>query len=94
MGRIGPGSVVAASNPGRDEPFAGLSRLESGELLRDAIRERPAYWGTPNLLVKLLYPVERLPVHAHPDREFARTHLGMCPVSWTGGPAVRRGPRG
>jgi mannose-6-phosphate isomerase len=30
----------------------------------------------PNLLVKLLDPVERLPVHAHPDREFARTHLG------------------
>jgi mannose-6-phosphate isomerase len=26
--------------------------------------------------VKLLDPVERLPVHAHPDREFARLHLG------------------
>jgi mannose-6-phosphate isomerase len=70
------GSVVAASNPGRDEPFAGLSRLASGPFLRDAIRERRDAWGTPNLLVKLLDPVERLPVHAHPDREFARLHLG------------------
>jgi mannose-6-phosphate isomerase len=70
------GSVVAASNPGRDEPFAGLSRLERGPFLRDEIRQHPDAWGTPNLLVKLLDPVERLPVHAHPDREFARIHLG------------------
>jgi mannose-6-phosphate isomerase len=70
------GSCVAARNPGRDEPFAGLTRLERGPLLRDEIRARPASWGTPNLLVKLLDPVERLPVHAHPDREFALTRLG------------------
>jgi mannose-6-phosphate isomerase len=70
------GSVVAANNPGRDEPFAGLTRLDDGPLLRDAIRERPASWGTPDVLVKLLDPVERLPVHAHPDREFAWSHLG------------------
>jgi len=70
------GSVVAANNPGRREPEAGLTRLENGALLRDAIHERPAHWGTPNVLVKLLDPVERLPVHAHPDRHFARAHLG------------------
>ena len=70
------GSVVAANNPRRREPEAGLTRLESGPLLRDVIRERPAHWGTPDVLVKLLDPVERLPVHAHPDREFARVHLG------------------
>jgi mannose-6-phosphate isomerase len=70
------GSVVAARNPGRDEPFAGLSRLASGPLLRDAVKQSRAAWGTPNLLVKLLDPVERLPVHAHPDREFARDHFG------------------
>jgi mannose-6-phosphate isomerase len=69
-------SVVAARNPGRHEPEAGLTRLEDGPLLRDVIRERPAHWGTPDVLVKLLDPVERLPVHAHPDREFARVHLG------------------
>jgi mannose-6-phosphate isomerase len=70
------GSVVAANNPRHDEPFAGLSRLASGELLRDAITARPDAWGVPNLLVKLLDSVERLPVHAHPDREFARVHFG------------------
>src|SRR3954454_17082318 len=70
------GSVVAANNPGRDEPFAGLSRLERGPFLRDAVREGRDAWGTPNLLVKLLDPVERLPVHAHPNREFARLQLG------------------
>jgi mannose-6-phosphate isomerase len=69
-------SVVPASNPGRFEPDAGLTRLENGALLRNAIGTRPAHWGTPDVLVKLLDPVERLPVHAHPDREFARTHLG------------------
>jgi mannose-6-phosphate isomerase len=69
-------SVVEANNPGRFEPEAGLTRLETGALLRDAIHARPAHWGTPNVLVKLLDPVERLPVHAHPDREFARAHLG------------------
>ena len=70
------GSVVAANNPGRDEPEAGLSRLESGQLLRDAIRLQRERWGMPEILVKLLDPAERLPVHAHPNREFARVHLG------------------
>jgi mannose-6-phosphate isomerase len=72
------GSVVAARNPGRDEPFAGLSRLEDGTLLRDVIAADPMAWGTPSLLVKLLDPVERLPVHAHPDRAFARVRLGSA----------------
>src|SRR3954469_4914719 len=72
------GSVTVASNPGRDEPLAGLSRLEDGTLLRDAIAGDPEAWGTPNLLVKLLDPVERLPVHAHPDRAFARAQLGSA----------------
>jgi mannose-6-phosphate isomerase len=53
-----------------------LSRLESGTFLRDEIRKHPELWGTPNLLVKLLDPVERLPVHAHPDRDFALRELG------------------
>jgi mannose-6-phosphate isomerase len=70
------GSVVPANNPGRNEPEAGLTRLEDGRLVRDAILQRPAHWGTPDLLVKLLDPAERLPVHVHPDREFARVHLG------------------
>jgi mannose-6-phosphate isomerase len=77
------GSVTHASNPGRDEPLAGLSRLDDGSLLRDLIAADPQGWlgpaaatGTPGVLVKLLDAAERLPVHFHPDREFARAHLG------------------
>src|SRR3954469_10367468 len=72
------GSVVPARNPTRDEPEAGLSRLDDGRLLRDAVAEDPAYWGEPTVLVKLLDPAGRLPVHAHPDRAFAREHLGSA----------------
>ena len=67
------GSVVEARNPGRVE---GLSQLEDGRVLREAIAADPAYWGEPGVLVKLLDPVERLPVHAHPDRAFAQARLG------------------
>lgn len=69
---------------GEDE--LGLSRLPGGELLRDAIAADPAgYLGTdhaaergadPALLVKLLDAGQRLPVHVHPDRQFARAALG------------------
>jgi mannose-6-phosphate isomerase len=65
----------------------GLSRLEDGRLLRDAVEQDPegflgqahvARWGAdPALLVKLLDPDQRLPIHSHPDRAFARRHLGL-----------------
>jgi mannose-6-phosphate isomerase len=67
------GSIVEARNPGQED---GLSRLADGRLLRDAIAADPAYWGEPRVLVKLLDSSERLPVHAHPGRPFAREHLG------------------
>jgi mannose-6-phosphate isomerase len=80
------GSVTPALNPGRDEPEAGLSRLADGRLLRNAIAADPEGWlgrahleqfgETTGLLVKLLDSAERLPVHAHPNREFARENLG------------------
>jgi mannose-6-phosphate isomerase len=77
------GSVTAANNPGRDEPEAGLSRLDDGRLLRDAIAADPQGWlgpaagsGTTGVLVKLLDAAERLPVHAHPSPAFASQHLG------------------
>jgi mannose-6-phosphate isomerase len=79
------GSVTAASNPGRDDPDEGLTRLADGRLLKDVTEGEPERWlgrehverfgVTTGLLVKLLDPAERLPVHAHPDREFARRHL-------------------
>ncbi len=74
--------MTPANNPGRDDPDEGLSRLADGRLLRDAIAADPNAWlgeehlarfGTSTgLLVKLLDAAERLPVHAHPDRAFAR----------------------
>lgn len=68
------------------EPSLGLSRLPDGRLLRDAIESDPVGWLGPahvgrwgtdlRLLVKLLDAGQRLPVHAHPDDEFAARHLG------------------
>jgi mannose-6-phosphate isomerase len=71
------GSVTRASNPGLDE---GLSRLADGRALKDVIEADPEYWlgrgrTATGVLVKLLDAAERLPVHAHPDREFARVHF-------------------
>ena len=80
------GSVTEARNPGSSDPEEGLSRLADGRLLRDAVEADPLSWlGEPHverfgastaLLVKLLDAAERLPVHAHPDREFAREAFG------------------
>jgi mannose-6-phosphate isomerase len=67
-------------------PGAGLTRLASGETLRDAIAAAPAeflgpahvarYGADPGLLVKILDTDQRLVVHFHPDRDFAARHLG------------------
>ena len=80
------GSVTPAHNPGRDDPLEGLTWLADGRLLRDVVEADPATWlgdahvmryGTSTgLLVKLLDSAQRLPVHAHPDRVFAREILG------------------
>jgi mannose-6-phosphate isomerase len=69
------------------DPERGRSRLADGTLLADAVRDDPAGWLGPahvkaygpstELLVKLLDAGQRLPVHAHPDRAFARRHLGL-----------------
>jgi mannose-6-phosphate isomerase len=66
----------------------GLTRLNDGRTLREAIAADPegflgkhhadAYGASPALLVKLLHAGERLPVHCHPDRDFAGRHLD-CP---------------
>jgi mannose-6-phosphate isomerase len=68
------------------ESTLGLTRLHDGRLLRDAIDADPVGWLGPahvdrwgsdlRLLVKLLDAGQRLPVHAHPDDDFAARHLG------------------
>jgi mannose-6-phosphate isomerase len=67
-------------------PGVGLTRLEGGETLRDAIALAPEaflgpehvarYGPDPALLVKILDTAQRLVVHFHPDRDFAARHLG------------------
>jgi mannose-6-phosphate isomerase len=62
-----------------------MTRLEDGRLLADAVASEPLEWLGPEhfaryghdsmLLVKLLDAGQQLPVHAHPDGEFAATHV-------------------
>jgi mannose-6-phosphate isomerase len=69
------------------EDERGLTLLADGRTLRDAIAADPEgflgaahvrrYGPDSTLLVKLLDAGERLPVHCHPDRNFARRHLGL-----------------
>ncbi len=69
------------------ETRSGLSELPDGRLLRDAVAADPLGWLGPDhlaaygdsteLLVKLLDPDQRLPVHFHPDKAFARRHLAL-----------------
>ena len=59
---------------------AGLSTLPDGRMLAAAIEDDPGYWLGPHrrdagILVKLLDAGQRLPLHVHPDRRFAATHL-------------------
>jgi mannose-6-phosphate isomerase len=67
------------------EPARGLSRLPDGRTLADAVAAEPELWlgpehvqrfgADPAVLVKLLDAGQRLPLHVHPDRSFARAHL-------------------
>lgn len=69
-------------------PDSGPSRLADGTLFADLVAADPDGWlGTgprpagdtdTGILVKLLDADQRLPVHVHPDRAFARTHLHTC----------------
>ncbi|WP_433293807.1 class I mannose-6-phosphate isomerase [Actinoplanes sp. CA-030573] len=59
---------------------SGLSTLADGRVLADAIAADPRWWLGPErtdtgVLVKLLDAGQRLPLHVHPDRRFATTHL-------------------
>lgn len=85
-----PEEWLAATTFRVGEPGVGPSRTESGELLRDLVAADPIGWlgsdegprGDNGILVKLLDPAQRLPVHVHPDRAFAMSHLN-CPYGKT-----------
>ena len=77
-----PRSGSARSHDVRLATTRGLSRLQDGTLVRDAVAADPEAWlgaehvarfgPDPSLLVKLLDAGQRLPVHFHPGRAFAR----------------------
>jgi mannose-6-phosphate isomerase len=81
-----PEEWLGAVNTTFGDSERGLSRLQDGTLVRDAIEADPeGYLGAdhvarhgpnPALLVKLLDAGQRLPVHFHPGRQFAREALG------------------
>jgi mannose-6-phosphate isomerase len=79
------GSATAAVNPGRTDPTEGLAASQTAGWFgrwsktthtTGSAPTTSAVGSSPGLLVKLLDSAERLPVHAHPSREFARRQLG------------------
>lgn len=80
-----PEDFVGSTTTVHGSSSIGLTTLEPGLTLRDAITEDPerflgpahaARWGAdPMLLVKLLNTGERLFVHLHPSDAFASEHL-------------------
>lgn len=92
--RHGPGGPrrpeewIASTTARFGQAPQGLSVLPDGRLLLAEVAADPVAWlgadhvarygDSIELLVKLLDPDQRLPVHVHPDRRFARRHLGLA----------------
>ena len=80
-GPMRPEEWIGSTTTRFGEPRIGLSTLPTGELLIDALTASPEDWlgrehintfgVSTELLVKLLDPDQRLPVHYHPNRQFA-----------------------
>jgi mannose-6-phosphate isomerase len=91
-GPLGPEEWLASTVTRWGTDGSGLTDLGSAGLLRDLVAADPegwlgaahvARWGASTaLLVKLLDAGERLPVHLHPNRSFASSHL-RCPFGKT-----------
>jgi mannose-6-phosphate isomerase len=90
-----PEEWVAATVSRFGDETTGLAVTAAGDLLRDLVADDPVGWLGPDaaaaerfgpadtgVLVKLLDAGQRLPVHAHPDRAFAASHLD-CPYGKT-----------
>lgn len=81
-----PEDWIASTTSVFGEPGVGITTLPNGVPMPTAIERDPQGWLGPEhlaafgpdtrLLVKLLDAGQRLPVHAHPDGNFAATHLG------------------
>jgi mannose-6-phosphate isomerase len=79
-----PEEWLAATVERAGEPGTGLSRTLEGELFADVVARDLTAWVGPRgrrdtgVLVKLIDAAQRLPVHVHPDRDFARSHLSCA----------------
>ena len=86
-GPMRPEEWIGSTTTRFGESVNGLSKLSDGQLLRDVINANPTAWlgakhiekfgVSTEILVKLLDPDQRLPVHYHPNKAFAKTHLGL-----------------
>ena len=82
-----PEEWIASTTTRFGEKVNGLSVLTNGKLLRDEVMNDPQHWlgsdhvkkygSSTEILVKLLDPDQRLPVHYHPDRKFAADKLDL-----------------
>src|SRR4051794_21118393 len=90
-----PEEWVAATVSRFGHAGAGLALTQDGTPLRDLVAGDPEGWlgawpaasprvsaSDTGLLLKLLDAGQRLPVHVHPDRDFAVRHLD-CPYGKT-----------
>lgn len=85
-GEFEPEDWIASTTCCHGHDSLGLTRLNNGALLINEIQGNAEYWLGPDhinafgistkILVKLLDAGQRLPVHAHPHREWAQRHLG------------------
>jgi mannose-6-phosphate isomerase len=86
-GPMRPEEWIASTTTRFGESINGLSKLENGQLLRDVIASDAISWlgekhiakfgASTEILVKLLDPDQRLPVHYHPNISFAKENLHM-----------------
>jgi mannose-6-phosphate isomerase len=76
-----PEEWLAATVSRAGEPGVGPARTATGEPFADVVAKDLRGWvgdlgPDTGVLVKLLDAGQRLPVHVHPDRSFASSHLG------------------
>jgi mannose-6-phosphate isomerase len=86
-GPMRPEEWIGSTTTRFGESETGLSKLPDGQLLRDSVQADPVAWlgathvekfgASIEILVKLLDPDQRLPVHYHPDRKFAAEKLHL-----------------
>jgi mannose-6-phosphate isomerase len=87
-GEFEPEDWVGSTTTVAGEATSGLTVLPDGRTLADAIAADPIGWlgeehvrafgPDTRLLVKLLDPGQRLPVHAHPSAEWASEHVARA----------------